>query len=458
MSNNIQPLRPHAYVAPSFNDNDKLPANAELIRRVRHPIRVGAAVIGVAVVGLGLWASLTPISSGVSAPGQIRVEANRKVLRYREGGTVRAILVKEGSHVKPQQVLLRFDDVQARANADVTQNAVDVALAQSARYLAEATGKPAVEFPAELTARLNDPRVAGMIHDQQFLFTSRQQLFESQGAVLNQRLQQQADSITGLQAQLASIDEQARLTKEQLTGYQTLFEKGYASKNLILRYQASMADLAGKRGQMIAEIAKTREQMGETRMQLGSLRNQRQSEAADGLREMQSRLADGLPKLTAARQTLQGTVIRSPVDGYVFNLSQHTVGGVAGAGEPLMEVVPDNSPLIVTAQIKPQDVDEVHIGMPARVRLSGLNQRWTQPAPAEVVGLSADRLINEKTGEGYFLADLRIDSRHVGDLPKGVKLSPGMPADAMIVTGKRTVMGFLISPITDTIHNAFREE
>jgi HlyD family type I secretion membrane fusion protein len=452
------PEQRHSYVTPSFNDNDALPADGELARRVRRPIRIGAWVIGVAVLGLGLWASLTPVSSGVQAPGQIRVEANRKVLRYREGGTVREILVKEGSHVKPQQILLRFDDVQARANAEVTQNAVDVALTQSARYLAEATGKTSVEFPPELQARLGDPRVAGMIRDQQFLFTSRQQLFQSQNAVLAQRLQQQADSITGLEAQVASINEQARLSQEQLTGYQELFEKGYASKNLILRYQASMADLAGRKGQLIAEIAKTREEMGETRMQLGSLRNQRQSEAADGLREMQSRLADGLPKLTAAKQTLQGTVIRSPVDGYVFNLTQHTVGGVAGAGEPLMEVVPDNSPLIVSAQIKPQDVDEVHIGMPARVRLSGLNQRWTQPVPAEVIGLSADRMTNEKTGEGFFTADLRIDSSHVGDLPKGVKLTPGMPADAMIVTGKRTVMGYLISPITDTMHNAFREE
>jgi HlyD family type I secretion membrane fusion protein len=457
-NNNVEPFRPHGYVAPSFNDNEELPANVELTRRVRHPIRLGAWVIGVAVLGLGLWASMTPISSGVQAPGQIRVEANRKVLRLREGGTVRAILVKEGQHVKPQQVLLRFDDVQARAAVDVNQNAVDVAMAQSARYSAEALGKSAVEFPPELTSRISDPRVAGMIRDQEFLFKSRQQLFASQESVLAQRLQQQQDAIRGLQAQVDSINEQARLTREQLTGYQTLFEKGYASKNLILRYQASLADLGGRKGQLIAQIAQTREQMGETRMQLGTLRNQRQSEAADGIRDMQARLADAQPKLTAAQQMLQGTVVRSPVDGFVFNLTQHTVGGVAGAGEPLMEVVPDNSPLIVTAQIRPQDVDEVHVGMPARVRLSGLNQRWTQPVPAQVVNLSADRMVNEKTGEGFFLADLRIDPAHIRDLPKGVKLSPGMPADAMIVTGKRTVMGFLISPITDTIHNAFREE
>ena len=199
MSNNVQPLR-QGYVAPSFNDNDQAPADAELAQRVRKPIRIGAAVIGVAVLGLGLWASVTPISSGVSAPGKIRVESNRKTLRYREGGTVRAIYVKEGQLVHPGQLLLKFDDVQARANYDVTQNIVDVAMAQSARFQAEATGLPTITFPAELTARMSDPRVAGMIADQQALFASRMQLFQSQAAVLGQRSDQQATSITGLQA------------------------------------------------------------------------------------------------------------------------------------------------------------------------------------------------------------------------------------------------------------------
>ena len=456
MSNNVQPLR-QAYVAPSFNDNAELPASAELTQRVRNPIRAGAKVIGVAVLGLGLWASLTPISSGVQAPGMIRVESNRKVIRYREGGTIRAIYVKEGSHVRPGQVMLKFDDVQARANYDVAQNMVDVAMSQSARFEAEAAGRDTMEFPAELKARMSDPRVARMVADQQMLFASRAQLYQSQAGVLSQRAQQQATTITGLQAQVASIDEQARLTKEQLTGYQTLFEKGYASKNLILNYQRSLADLGGRKGQLLADIACTRQQMGETQMQLSSLRSQRQSEAADGLREMQSRLSDASPKLTAAKQTLDGTSIKSPVDGYVFNQTQYTVGGVAGAGEPLMEVVPDDAPLVVSAEIKPQDVDDVRIGMPARVRLSGLNQRWTNPIPAVVTALSADRIVNDKSGASFFRVDLKIDPKDLTHLPKSLKLSPGMPADAMIVTGKRTIMSFLITPITDTFHNAFRE-
>jgi HlyD family secretion protein len=134
------------------------------------------------------------------------------------------------------------------------------------------------------------------------------------------------------------------------------------------------------------------------------------------------------------------------------------VGGVATPGEALMDVVPDNSPLVVTTEIRPQDVDQVKVGMSAKVRLSGLNQRWTSPIPAQVVTVSADRIVNEKSNQSYFRADLRIDPKDLTHLPKGLKLAPGMPADAIIVTGKRTVMGFLVSPLTDTIHDAFREE
>ncbi len=456
MSNNVQPLR-QSYITPSFGAVEKSEPGDQLPHRVRHPMRVGAMVVAVGVLGLGLWASVTPISSGVQASGEVRVEANRKTLRHREGGTLRQILVKEGQHVKPGQVLLKFDDVQVRASYDVFQNQVDVATAQSARYQAEATGAPAINFPPELMARMSDPRVAGMIRDQEMLFTSRWQLFQSQAAVLGQRVEQQADTVTGLKAQAASIDEQVRLTREQLAGYQTLFEKGYASKNLILNYQRSLADLGGRRGQLTAEIAKTHEQMGETKMQLAALRGQRQSEAADGLREMQSRLADALPKLTAARQSLEGATIKSPVDGFVLNQSQFTVGGMAGPGEVLMDIVPDNSPLIVTVQVRPQDADDVRPGMPAKVRLSGLNQRWTNPMPATVTAMSADRIVNDKTGVSFFRADVRIDPKELARLPKDLKVAPGMPADALIVTGKRSVMGYLIAPITDTIHDAFRE-
>jgi HlyD family type I secretion membrane fusion protein len=243
-----------------------------------------------------------------------------------------------------------------------------------------------------------------------------------------------------------------------MDGYQKLYDQGYAPKPLILGQQRSLADLAGRKGSLLADMARLKQQMGETRMQLASLRDQRASQAAEEVRDSQSKLADTLPRLTTAKQMLDETVIRSPVDGYVFNLTQFTVGGVTAPGEALLQVVPSHDPLIVSVMIKPTDIQDVKVGMDARVRFVGLNPRWNSPLPAKVVLKSADRISNDKTGVEFYRVDLRVDAKDVARLQKGGQITPGMPAQAMIVTGKRTLMGFLVTPITDTWRHAFHEQ
>ena len=447
-----------SYVTPVFGGGDEQQTPPELERRLKRPMIVGAAVIGIFVVGLGVWASLATLATGVTAIAEVRADAMRKTLRAREPGYVKQILVREGQLVRAGQPLLLFNDVEARAAVDVLQNQYDTLIAQNARFSAEALGKTQLEFPAELTARMSDPRVAQLIRDQQFLFTSRLQTFQGQAAMLGQRVEQQQSQIQGLQAQVDSITEQQRLTEEELAGYRKLNEQGFAPKTLILRYERSLAELGGRKGQMLAEIARIRQQMGETRIQLATLRDERESQAAEGLRDSQVRLADVIPRLTTARQTLDNTVVRAPVDGYVFNLTQFTVGGVVGSGEVVMDIVPAGVPLTVTAMIKPEDVDEVRVGMDAKVKLTGLNQRFSDSLDAKVTVVSADRITNEQNGAAFYRVDLRIPPTELTKLKKGVELTPGMPASALIVTGKRSVMGFIISPITDTVEDAFREQ
>jgi HlyD family type I secretion membrane fusion protein len=446
------------YVAPTFGGDDKGPLPPELEHRLKRPMLVGAGVIGAFVVGLGLWASVSSLATGITAQAEVRADAQRKTLRAREAGMVKQILVQEGQFVRANQPLLLFNDVEARAGVDVMQNQYDTLMAQSARFSAEALGKTQLELPAELMGRMTDPRVATLIRDQQFLFTSRQQLFQSQSSVLTQRIDQQQSQIDGMQAQLDSNNEQVRLTEEELAGYRKLNEQGFAPKTLILRYERSLAELAGRKGQLSSEIARIKQQMGETRMQLASLRDERESQSAEGLRDSQAKLADVIPRLTTARQTLANTIVRAPVDGYVFNLTQFTVGGVVGGGETMMDVVPSGVPLTVTAMIKPEDVDEVHLGMDAKVKLTGLNQRFNDSLDAKVSVVSADRITNEKSGQAFYRVDLRIPQTELKKLKKGVQMTPGMPAMALIVTGKRSVMSFIISPITDTLEDAFREQ
>jgi HlyD family type I secretion membrane fusion protein len=239
--------------------------------------------------------------------------------------------------------------------------------------------------------------------------------------------------------------------------YQTLYDKGFAPKPLILRYQRSLADLQGRKGSLLADIARLRQQGGETRMQISANRDTRTSQAAEGLRDAQTKLADTMPRLTAAKEVLDDTVIRSPVDGYVFNLTQFTVGGVTGPGEVLLDVVPANSPIVVTAMIEPKDIDKIREGMDARVRFTGLNQRWHGPMAAKVILVSADKIVNEKSGASFYRADLRIDPKELTKLKRSAQITPGMPAQVMVVTGEKTVMGSLISPITDTLHGALHD-
>ena len=446
------------YVVPTFGGDDRGPMAPELQSRLRKPMIVGAAVIAIFVVGLAVWASLDKLATGITAMGEVRADSMRKTLRHREPGTVKQILVTEGQAVRAGQPLLLFNDVEARAAVDVLQNQYDSMVTQNARFMAEATGAKTLVFPADVMARAAEPGVAQLIRDQQFLFSSRGMLNESQAAVLAQRIEQQQTQVIGQQAQVDSIVVRQRLTQEELDGYRKLNEQGFAPKTLVLRYEGNMAELAGRRGQLVSEIARLRQQMGETRLQLAQLRNERQSQSAEGLRDSQTRLADVIPRLTAARQSLDATVVRSPVDGNIFNLTQFTIGGLVGAGEVIMDVVPKGAPLTVTAMIKPEDVDEVRVGMPVKVRLTGLNQRFNDALDATVSVVSADRLTNDKSGIAFYRVDVRIDPTQLSKLKKDVKMTSGMPASVTVVGGKRSIMSYLVSPITSTWEDAFREE
>ena len=457
MKLDLTPVR-SSYVTPSFGE-DRLPVDPQLQRRLRQPMIIGAVVILVLVIGLAVWASFSSLSTGISAQAEVRTESNRKTIRHKEAGVVRQILVKEGQLVHAGQPLITFDDTDTKAAYNVLQNQSDILTAQTARASAEASGQNLIQWPAELSGRAaGDSRVAGLMRDQQFLFDTRLQLFQSQSSVLDQRMDQIQNQIRGDQAQVDSVKDQSKLTDEEMAGYKTLYAKGYAPRQLILRYQRSMADLAGKQGSLLADIARLKQQQGETRMQMATMRDQRHTTAADELREAQAKLADVMPRLTAAKVAQDATVVRSPADGYIFNLTQFTPGGASAPGEVLMQVVPANSALFVQAMIKPQDVETVHVGMDARVRILALNPRWHGPMNAKVVMLAPDKTSNEKTGQSFYRVDLRIDPKELTKLKKDERVAPGMPASVMLVSGKRTLLGFLISPITDTLEHAFREQ
>jgi len=442
---------------PAIGGPIDMPLSEAARDSLRAPVVAGVIIIAIFVVGFGVWAAIAPIWGAVAAPGVVRVEANRKTLKSRDGGVVRQINVREGDAVTAGQLLLKFDDTVARAQVSIFENQYNALAMQAARLEAESVRRNLV-VPADLAARSADPRVAAVIQNETLVFESRKAAIEGQAAILNQRFEQLKTGRSGLQIQVDSIDQQLVLMKEELAGYQTLYEKGYTPKTLILRLQRQLADTQGRRGALMAEITKNQQQAGETRLQLASLYEQRGSDVAASLREAESKLSDIGPRLNASREALAQTEVRAPVTGYVLNLSQFTLGGVAGSGEPLLDVVPSNMPLVITAHVKPGDIDEVHPGMMADITLQAYSSYRVPKIPAEVLTVSADAITDPQSKTDYFRAELRIKPEDLRNLPKGVRLYPGMPAIVMIRTNKRTVLSFLIGPIGEILNRSLREQ
>ena len=429
-----------------------------LKRRLASPVVGGLLIIAIFVVGLLIWMIMSQVSSAVMAPGVIRVESNRQTVKHLDGGLVKAIMVNEGDRVQQGQLLMQFEDTQAGAQVEVLRSRYYNYLAQRARLEAEHVGAGMIRWPPELLAAQSDPAIPQMMLDQQALFVSRASVLRSQSDVLGQQIQQLNSQIGGIEAQLQAVEEQRALIKDELDGLTSLYERGFAPKTRLLALQRSAAGLSGERGQLISRAAAARQQIGETRIKLVGLRQQREKEAAEGLRDVQAQLADVAPRLRAAEGVLERTMVRSPSAGYVFGLTQHTVGGVATPGERLLDVVPTNAPMVVEARIRPQDFDTVKVGMQARVRLSGYTQSKVRDLEADVVRVSADRLMDDNTGEPYFQADLRIKPEAMKKLAEGVVLTPGIPADTMIVTSERSIFGYLVGPLKDVVSDAMREE
>lgn len=429
---------------------------AEQRRQILSPIRAGGVVILVFVVGFLVWASLFKISGGAPAPGQITVENNRKTVQHLDGGIVRRILVREGQAVKAGDVLLVMDDNQPRAQVEVLQNDYDSLIAQRARLEAEINGAGAIAFPAELVARRGDPRVARLMGDQTTLFNAGLGVYRAQTGVLNQRVAQLQNRIEGFEAQATAVNRQSALIDDELSGVQSLYERGFAPKSRVLSLERSAAELAGARGARMADIAGAREAVGENSIQMAQLRQARAAQAAEQLRDAQIRLADLTPRLRAAQAVLDRTTVRAPVSGKVLGLTQFTEGGVAAPGQKLMDVVPSGAPLVIQIRVRPDHIDEIHEGMRAQVTLAAFKAREVPPIEATVERVAADVLSDEQ-GVTFYTATLVVPAEELAALPAGVQLAPGMPVQATIVTGQRTIMSYLLSPFKIVSREALRE-
>lgn len=405
-----------------------------------------------------IWSSLAPLYSAAIAPGQVILDSNKKTIQHLEGGIVSEILVREGQLVNKGDVLVRLDSTTAKASFDLVKKQYISSLAAESRLMAERDEKDTIDFPAELVKQQGrDSIVDENIDNQTRLFNTRRKNLEGQIAILNQKILQSDEQIKGFEAQIKSADSQLGYLNDEISVVQKLMKTGNAVRPRLLALQRNAADISGQKGQYMASISQARESIEESKKNIINAREEFLKELLRELNETQATLSDLKEKMNANQDKLTRIDILSPIAGKINDLKIHTVGGVIQPGEKLMDVVPDDDKLIIEAKVMPQDIDVVHDGLEASVRLTAYKTRKVPPVSGRVVNVSGDRFNDERTGISYYLARVEVDIKQL-DALDNVHLYPGMPADVLIITGKNTALAYLWSPISDSFNKAFREQ
>ena len=429
----------------------------------RQDIRLGAAVAILFFVVLLGWAALTPLDAAVRASGVISVLGNRQSVQHPTGGVVTAIHVREGQDVRRGDVLIELSAPEALAAERSLTSDYYTLLAQRARLVAEQVGLRTFEAPPEFASIPPRDRALAeaALRMQRGEMAARGAALSAQQSVLGQRARQLSEQQSGYFEQRRSMVEQSRLLDEELNGLREVAKKGFASMNRVRALERAKADLQGQEAAMTAEMARSGQAIGETRMQSLSLTRQQQQDIAADLRDTESKLSEVLPKLVAAREQLERAQIRAPATGRVVGLSVFTVGGVVAPGNTLMDIVPDNRRLIIQAQVSPADADDVYAGQEAQVRFESVRDRSLPLMEGRVPTISADRFTDEKSGRSYFRAEIEVKPEELQKIRSVLgrgQLRPGLPVDAMLTVRKRTALQYLLEPLTGTFRHALHEE
>ena len=420
-------------------------------------IKAGVVIMAVGLGGFGLWASSVPISSAAVAPGVVAVDSNRKVIQHLEGGIIGELLVRDGDHVSAGQVLVRLDDLEAKALHDLLEGQYVALAAQEARLSAVRDGLDHLVFPDSLQALRDQPKPAELLSAQERIFASSREALEGQIDVLNQRIAQSEASIAAFEAQREAGSEQLALIEQELDGVRGLVKQGLVPKPRQLALEREAARLRGLQGDYENRMAQARETIAQTKLEILNARQGRVDQATTELGDVESRRAQAAERLAEAAAKLGRRDLVAPQAGTVLNLRYHTLGGVVPPGGEVLDLVPDQDELIVEAKIKPSDIDVVRVGLPAQVALTAYKSRVTPKVDGHITQVSADALQDERTGQYYFATRIAVDSDALAHLEK-VELTPGMQVETFINTGERTMAAYLIQPLTDSFRRAFREE
>jgi HlyD family secretion protein len=427
-------------------------------RSIRAHLITGLVVVLVLAGGFGGWASTVPISGALIAPGSVVVDTNVKKVQHPTGGVVGEVRVRDGDVVKAGDIVVRLDETVVRASLAIVVKTLNGLYARAARLEAEQRGLDKIVFPAALTDRADDPDVRDVMASETKLFEVRVNGRTGQKAQLRERITQLNEEIAGLKAQEAAKDKEIALVEKELVGVRQLYDQHLVQLTRLTTLERDAARLAGERAQYIASRAQARGKITETELQIIQVDKDMVSEVSKDLRETNDKIGEFVERKVTAEDQLRRIDIRAPQDGVVLQSTVHTVGGVITAGDAIMMIVPKADDLSVEAKVNPQDIDKLQVGQKTLLRLSAFNQRTTPELNGLVTRVSADVTTDQRTGQSYYTIRVSMPPAEVARLGAENKIIPGMPVEAFVQTGDRTMMSYLMKPLSDQFMRSFREK
>jgi HlyD family secretion protein len=430
----------------------------DLCGHLRHgfeaELRAGIRVL---VLGVGLaggWAVAVPLSAAVTVAGTLVVETDVKKIQHPVGGVVAQIPAYDGMRVKAGDLLVRLDETQARTTRQVISNQLDQVRARMARLTAERDGTDEPKLPEELATA--DPESERLFSSERALLRARFGARQNQKQLLQSNISQLGEEITGIEAQIKSKAAQLTLISGELQGVQTLYDKQLVPLTRLTALQRQAAQLDGERSQLTSAIAETRSKISQAQLQIVKIDQDLRSEVMKDLREAQDKESELSQRVVAAQDLLDRIEIRAPTAGVVHQLAVHTIGGVISAGQVIMEIVPDSDGLQIEGKLPPVDIDQVRVGQTALVRFSAFNQRTTPQVGGRVSYVAADLTQEPQTRAAYYTIRVTLPGEQLHRLGN-LQLVSGMPAELFLRTGSRTMMSYLLKPITDQLQRTFSE-
>ncbi len=424
---------------------------------IRRHIIAGIVIVAVLAIGFGGWASTAELSGALISQGTIVVDSNIKKVQHPTGGVVGEVRVHDGDRVKAGDILIRLDETVTRANLAIVTKSLIELYAREARLGAERDGVDTVAMPPELKDQADDRDVKAALDSERKLFDLRRTARLGQKDQLRERIKQLQEQIAGLVAQQDAKSKEISFVDQELSGVRDLWQKNLVQLNRLTSLERDEARVEGERGQLVASAAEAKGRIAEIQLQILNVDQESSSDVAKELRETDSKIGEAVERKVTAEDQLKRIDIRAPQDGVVFQSTANTVGGVITAGDPIMMIVPESDKLSVEVKVEPKDIDQVAIGQPVVLRFSAFNQRTTPELNGSVTRIGADTSNDQRTGQSYYLVRIGIEPGELDRLGP-VRLTPGMPVEAFIQTGERTLVSYLVKPLHDQLMRSMREK